>query len=256
MRLMSIRRLIRSANSPPPSPGTFRLVAGPHGPRIQDPNGDVLRLRPEPGTASNGDAASVVLGTGNAAILVTAKTAGVVGNALTAAIAIEPDSTALSVAETDGNIVVSSGDKRIMRVTADFGSGAETIEFTWLFDSWSAGFPYGSLERIDGDWSISGQETFIATVDGDFPDEATWPEGVTVVAAPATAAQAIAVDQSALSVNLTLPEGSDGTGSIAGVTAQPLTGGTAPTEGQPGDLLFDDSNLYLRDATQWRTITP
>jgi hypothetical protein len=198
-------------------------------------------------TFSPATSATAVLGAGDAAILATAKTAGVVGNALTAAIVIEPDSTALSVAETDGNIVVSSGDKRIMRVTADFGDGVKTVDLVYVTQEGGKAAHELDLSIVDyktrwasgaGVWVIeeNGSDRFESSEDVSTPDLVTTWTPVspatgtpTVTAAPATAAQAIAVDQSALSVNLTLPDGSDGSAPLAAVTDQPLTGGADPT---------------------------
>jgi hypothetical protein len=196
-----------------------------------------------PSTPTETSATAILESTGdNNDILLTADTAGAGGNDLSASIVIDDDSdrTQLTAAKSGDAITITSGDKRVMRVTADFGDGAETIEFTWLFDSWSAGFPYGSLERIDGDWSISGQETFIATVDGDFPDEATWPEGVTVVAAPATASQAItAINAASIDVTAANATGNDGTGAITAVASVDFAGGGEIENGWIGaDLDF------------------
>lgn len=121
--LMSILRLTRPAHSAPPPPGGYRIIAGPYGPRFQDPNGKIFRVRPEPGVPGSADgvAASATLapsGDDND-ILVTAKMPGVAGNDLTAAIAIEEDSADLTVEEADG--------QPQMIVTADFGDGVETV---------------------------------------------------------------------------------------------------------------------------------
>lgn len=69
--------------------------------------------------------------------------------ASTASITIEEDSIELSVAETDGNVVVTSGDKRRMIVTADFGDGLEVVDLVYVDEPFTSGGRF---------WSSTGDE--------------------------------------------------------------------------------------------------
>ena len=221
--------------------------------------------------------ATATLGEANAAILATAKTPGTAGNALTAAIVIEPDSTALTVAETDGNVVVTAGDKH-NEITPEaaatgfiiFTGGGEIgdkVTINGVDYTWTSTAPTGTREYTGSDAS-SQHSSLIANINGtqgfNNPPNAdvvaspggggvlltaitpgsagnsitlaktgtspavsgaTLTGGADRVGSPATAAQAIALDQSALSVSLTLPGGTDGSASLAAVAQTSLSGG-------------------------------
>ena len=200
-----------------------------------------------------GQAASGVMGAGNAAIQATAKTAGVAGNALTAEVVIEEDSVSLDVQTINNvNTVITAGDKHTMVIVHDgetfiLTPSGETFEangITW--PAWTTGgTPYSETSgpgtarlraELSG-WAWDGQNTngvlFVESAPSipgvppsGFPDEqnsADW------TAAPATAAQAIALSQSALSVALTLAPGSDGSASLAPVAATSLADGIDDT---------------------------
>lgn len=204
-------------------------------------------------TSSANVAASVTLeptGTDND-LLLTAKTAGVAGNDLTSEVVIVADSTDLTVEKSAGKTTVTSGDKRRMIVTGELTSdGVSEVTFEPLvFHSMSLakitymneGFPGdGESDGITGDGGItkefiiikSGVVLFKSLENAASPDlVTTWvPEGSAtgtpvVTAATATASQAIALDQSALSVTIANAAGSDGTGALATAAQASLTGG-------------------------------
>jgi hypothetical protein len=226
--------------------------------------------RPSAVTAQMGNAlasASTVIGAGNAAILATANEPGTAGNALSVEIEIVPDSGELTVAQSDGKTTVTSGDKRVMRVTGSLldKDGNPFVFDDMLFVSsdaneslWEAG-DFGSgayfsvgMNPVSGGWqftlyySLNGADTaewkseVFPTSGGApiYPDLATtWTvfqergEGTpTVTALAATAEQAIAHSQSALSVTLTLAAGSNGTDSLAAVAETSLAGGADASE--------------------------
>ena len=159
-------------------------------------------------------------------------------NALTAEIVIEPDSVALTVAETNGDVVVTSGDKGVMDVTADFGSGVETMRF--FPDGENAGSPiyrgegFASLINVGpGVWNLTDRDEngLASSSDGPlFPSDATWTGGVTVTASPATATQVIdSINAASLDITATNAPGSDGSGAIAAVAPVAFAGINSPS---------------------------
>jgi hypothetical protein len=194
-------------------------------------------------------------------ILVTAKATGTAGNSLTAAVVIASGGNALSVTETDGDVVITSGSGYSAVV-----SGTLTPDATGRHDRGadSGGFPnyvsgsFSDFPIISVAWQGTGGTSgrwfigYLADLDGSSnwrseikefalhptPDLATgWePAGVVgdavtptgtpaVTLSAATVSQALALSQSSLSVTLTNASGNDGTGVLAAVSPTPLTGG-------------------------------
>jgi hypothetical protein len=222
-------------------------------------------------------AATATLGEGDASILATAKTAGVAGNGLTVAIVIEENSTALSVAEADGDVVVTAGDEHNEITPGSAATGSiiftgggelgDKVTINGVDYSWTGTAPTGTRQYTGSDASgqrsslianINGTEGFNNPPNADVvasdgvgevvltaitPGSAgnsitlaktgtsptvsgvTLTGGVDRVGSPATAAQAIALDQSALPVTLALPDGTDGSELLAAVAETSLTGG-------------------------------
>jgi hypothetical protein len=183
----------------------------------------------------------------NNAILATAKVAGTAGNDLTAEIVIAANSTALTVAETAGDVDITSGNKRRMIVTGSLTNAGNPVTFPPLIfngvvngkPSYISGeYRIESSANLSGSWVIippgggTGGTNWAGSSSFDYPDQVvTWTTigptagTPTVTAAAATAAQAIALSQTALSVTLTNAPGNDGTGTLAAVAETPLTGG-------------------------------
>jgi hypothetical protein len=257
---MATRRLTRS--SPLPAAGDFQIITQDGFPRLRDPNGNIMRIRPEPGTPVDLTPATATLnpaGDDNDILLTDAS-----GERSTAQIIIDAaaDRTQLSVAETDGAIVATSGDKRVMRVTADFGDGEEMVDFVYVGDL--NGRPaYGDATSVYSiQWSV--EETWVlldnnntideSSSDTSFPDLATWPAGITVEGVPASAAQVIATLETLDDLTAENAPGSDGTGAVAAVGPVNFTGFSPSTPGAPGDMLFDGDNAYLKTETGWETL--
>jgi hypothetical protein len=186
-------------------------------------------------------------------ILLTAP-AGAAGNLLTGAIAIDAttDRTQLTAAKVGNAITVTSGDKRRMIVTADFGNDPETFVVTYdatqsneAGDTWTLingatiyalGYLFGVNTAVlwkEIDSSIVGEFTVEQVVSS--PDLIDWSAATklgeatgtpTVTAAPATAAQAIAaLTAASLGVTAANGPGSDGSGAIAAVAPVQFSGG-------------------------------
>jgi hypothetical protein len=155
------------------------------------------------------------------------------GTRTTAEIVIDSttDRTQLT-AEIDGTTVrATSGDKRVMRVTADFGSGIELRDY--VFTSIISGRPsynriLGDLNSItdfvawnseDAKWVFFGDITSESLSDTSFPDEATWSDGVIVEADPSTASRVITALDALPNLTAENAPGSDGTGTVAATSA-------------------------------------
>jgi hypothetical protein len=200
--------------------------------------------------------ATAIIGTGNAALLVTAKVHGPTGNALTIATALNNTDarTALTVTNTSGAILVTSGDKRVMRVTGTLTSDGSTPSvFPDLpFDQISNGKPAYEVAPNDVDieylilwdnspsaekWTLIDYVTsaqWRSTEDVATPDLVTTWTPVspatgtpTVTAAAATASQVLTLINAttALPLAAALAPGSSGANAIAAAGPTPLTGG-------------------------------
>lgn len=197
----------------------------------------------------------------NNTIRVTANTAGTAGNSLTASIVISSGSS-LSVAETDGDVVITSGSGYAAVVTGTLTPDA-TGSFPYVGNDSNGrplygvgsivSYPFSSLRftvtsgttgywllryltsAVNGSTWVSSTAEYATQVTPDLASD--WepgsalgagasPEGTPAVSlTAATAAQALALSQASLSVTLTNAPGSDGTGVLAAVAQTPLTGG-------------------------------
>jgi hypothetical protein len=280
---MAIRRLTRSASSPTPPAGDFQIVIQSGFPRLRGPNGRIYRMRPEPGTPVNPSDFSATLepaGDENDILLTTTD-----NTILTAKLEIVPNSTVLEAVREGGDIVATSGGKRVMEVGGVITSdGATPVVFPLMI---YAGIHNGKArytstgvndlgQPFSVDWAIQPNQFVLvanelgarwtSSEDVATPDLVTvWtpiynpgtdetPTGTpTVTAHPATAAQV--VEQFDTLPNLTAQnaDGSDGTGFVAAATAS-FGGGTVGTAGEPGDMLFDDDNAYLMTSSGWETL--
>jgi hypothetical protein len=190
----------------------------------------------------------------------------------TAAIVIEPDSTELTVAETDGDVVVTSGDKRRMIVVVPSGDYEGTILFVAM-DTLHNGYPqwidttYGELILRSSTvspampvWSFSHVDG-ITNVDAEADHAADWPNDVdpwvaigeslldaptSVTASPASAAQAIAaINAAPLGITAANATGNDGSGALAAVTVQTFAPQADGTETVTLNPTGDDNNITL-----------
>jgi hypothetical protein len=202
----------------------------------------------------------------NNAIKITSTDADI----LAAEILIDDDVDRTGLTVTSGPLLsIASGDKRVMRVTADFGDGVETVDLIYAGDD-ESNFPRYTetgtfdfevdvyyLEHQDNDggrWSIyklSSDGQFIAPdLSSQYPDNVSlsWtPEAPatgtpTVTAHPATAAQTIAAINAEEIEGVTASNalGDDGSGFIGNVEStnfvpdgEIIGGNLADWEGDP-----------------------
>jgi hypothetical protein len=150
------------------------------------------------------------------------------------------------VAVTGNTITVTAGDKAIMRVTADFGSGEETVDLAYM-DIFGGRARYAlgdiNLNYFDDDgnptWELrEGINGFIIPLTENYPDLEDWSTTTTwgtatgtptVTALAHTAAQVQTAIQSHAAANalvtVALADGNDGTGSVTDFGPASLTGG-------------------------------
>jgi hypothetical protein len=232
---------------------------------------------------SNGVAATVTISpTGsNNDIIVTARESGVSGNDLTIALAIDAaiDRTQLTVSEIAGDVVVTSGDKRVMRITGTLTSnGSEPASFPDIpYTGLSGGKPEYSIsigldvwviywDNAGGTWnlelirdSVSQYAYYTSTDPVATPDlVTTWTPstpatGTPIVTAhPALASHVISlINAAAISITAANAAANDGTGSIAAVSQTPLTGGAAGTTAPPYIRTANDK-LYIQQSGIWK----
>lgn len=190
----------------------------------------------------------------NNEIIVTSKTSGVAGNDFSAEIIIDNTTNrqVLSAVEVTDLVTITSGDKRVMSVTADFGSGVQSYVLTtadnllWTSDGLdSPSNDQVRLVTVEDATAIlslvtaSDDPSFTVTTTEFvyYPDELDWSAptlnfgatGIpTVVASPALASQAI----SAINGDIALPivaatkATSNATGPIAAFTEANLANGS------------------------------
>jgi hypothetical protein len=276
---MAIRRLTRSANTPAPPAGDFQIIIQDGYPRLRDPNGNVMRIRPEPGTPVNPAPATATLNPAgdNNDILIASTDPAI--QAAEILIDDDVDRTGLSV--TGGaSISVVSGDKRVVQVGGTLTDGVNPVVFPLLSELTIEGgdlfWEIGSSEDLPyfvvsgtpfGSWFI-GAITETGSAEWSSADEVATPDLVTtwtpvapatgtptVTAAPATAAQLIAAINAEEIEGVTAANapGSDGTGTVAATTANFDPAVTA-TPGALGDMLFDGDNAYLKTVAGWETL--
>ena len=267
---------------PRPNKGKLNLFFGRDGKaRVVPPFGPVQDLGIELGNEipENSLFASATLeptGDDND-ILVTAKTPGIAGNALTAEIVIEEDSVALTVEEANGDVVVTSGDKRRMIVTADFGDGVETVSLqntgptNWAFEaSGNVSYALYSNENDGAGLTKFVDSVAVAEFGGSHPGSG-WADDVndwsavvgtatgtpTVTAAPATTTQVIddINGNQSLSVSADNADGSDGSGAVGAVAQTSLSVGAG--EIAPPHIRINNGVLYVYDSTlsEWRQLS-
>jgi len=239
----------------PSSPGS--IAALPSGSAPSSP-GSIVDLP----AGSEPVAASVTItptGTNND-IVVTAVDVGAAGNDLTIALAIDAttDRTQLSASEVAGDVVVTSGDKRRMLVSANFGTGVENHILTYVGIDLGA-YQWNNTGTISPteenavrlEHAVNGTASYLLKIIDAFGEDSkftvinpfvNWPDEVdwstastddgatgtpTVTGSPVTAAQVIAAinADTDLSVAAANAAANDGTGAIAAVAATALTGG-------------------------------
>jgi len=155
------------------------------------------------------------------------------GATKSASIVIAANSTALTVVETTGNAVITSGDKRRMRVVADFGDGVETVDLTYAGEALGKASYNGSI-GIEWDglaWNMVSPDFgfFTSSEDVATPDlVTTWtPETgavsvTSITPLAASAAQVIAaINAESIGSTASNAPGSDGTGAIAALSTTP-----------------------------------
>jgi hypothetical protein len=233
-----------------------------------DPNGRVLRVRPERGTPVHAVAASVALDpTGaNNTVTLTADAVGFAGNSLRAVMTV-PTSAEIVATKSGDTVSIAAGSKHRMVVTGTLDPDATgTAVYVGLVGDTKVWTTDGTLTpAAEEGWirveiepgelaliryyfggSLEGQ--WISTETGEWPDGLTFqPDGAetgdaTITTAAPTAAQVVAaVNTAALGVTAS----GAGTGAVAAVTATAFTSGRDATLGSAGDQLFDDTNRYL-----------
>jgi hypothetical protein len=156
---------------------------------------------------------------------------------LTAQIVIDDttDRTQLTAAKSGSALVATSGDKRVMRIVADFtDEEIPVVETVDLINNSSAEwYSEDNVHALTNDgffWVLdkTGAGKFTLPYTTPFPDEEDWSEAVpsdgsitnpipTVTAHPATAAQVIAALSALPGITATNAPGNDGTGFVAAV---------------------------------------
>lgn len=276
---MKTRRL----NSPPPAPGHWQFAVDAAGrPVLRGPNDRIYRIGVHPGTPVNSAAASAILDPagGSNSIAVAAKTPGAAGNALRVGLAVDltSDTASLRVAQAGNDVLVTSGVRVSLSIFIIGGplAGGYTLtrdgtENGWPRWSLDAGGITASCRAITTEsdlpvWRLEvTDDAAIESQDADDPtlwpdDQITWTqdegeaEGIQLAHDAATAADAIALINATPSLPITAATSGAATGAIAALPLTFLAGGVDITPGEPGDLLADSTNLYLRREAAWQTI--
>lgn len=161
------------------------------------------------------------------------------GDADTAGIVIDDttDRTLITATKNAGAITLTSGDKRVMEVTGDFGAGPETFVLPreapsdWRLTDTESFF---TVLNIDGaNWQLTktnlsdfSESAFTLPKNNTFPDQEDWSNATTsggaigtpaVTAHPATAAQAVAQLDALEGITAQNAPGNDGTGFVDNV---------------------------------------
>jgi hypothetical protein len=174
------------------------------------------------------------------------------------------DRTQLTVTGGSPLLSITSGDKRRMRVVADFGDGVETVDIPYLGELNSK--PFWALDTAEIIWNgtkwiidVLGSPLFESTEDVATPDiVTTWtpisPATGTPTITPlaASAAQVIAAINSEAITGLTASNatGSDGSGTVANVdivefTLVPSTSEwVEPTTDFQGEAMQESDTIY------------
>jgi hypothetical protein len=159
--------------------------------------------------------------------------------------------TALTIGQTGGLVKITSGDKRVMRISANFGSGVENHDLTYYGLSgvnpvWIKNVTGGEVSLThfieEGEFALSkdigeGSDFFELVSAAAFPDLADWSQATaaegavgvpTVTAAPALGSHVVTLINAAVDIFddlvATHAAGSDGSGPVAAIGPVALTG--------------------------------
>ena len=159
--------------------------------------------------------------------------------------------TALTIGQTGGLVKITSGDKRVMRISANFGSGVENHDLTYYGLSgvnpvWIKNVTGGEVSLThfieEGEFALNkdigeGSDFFELVSAAAFPDLADWSQATaaegavgvpTVTAAPALGSHVVTLINAAVDIFddlvATHAAGSDGSGPVAAIGPVALTG--------------------------------
>lgn len=223
---------------------------------------------------------------GDNGITWTADEAGVAGNIFTRAIVIDSTTnrTQFTVVKTGSDIVVTSGDKRVLSVAGTLTDGTDPIAITepliYLFAQNGRPF-YASEESVplqeiswdDGMWTYYNSGSYwTSTADvaspelvpsGAYNEETNsdaWRPTGDATGTPTFTASAVlashviaAVNAQLLGITLTNTGASDGTQPVTAAAEQNFTGGANPTTAPPY-LRVAGGYLYVQDAGEWKEV--